>query len=149
MHAPAQLMRMTDAIRRWIRVSAGVRCVVVCWVVLSAGPLFASCGDYLFRNGRPVSGHSMAKHADVAEVTEDGVPQQESVPPCSGPNCSSRSIPHLPLSQVPTDPARSLRSDCVLVSQSDRQPANELAEIPQSEQGAFFEPLPVFRPPAA
>jgi hypothetical protein len=146
MPVPAQPIKTTDALRRWMRLRAALRTVVACWIVFSAGPLFASCGDYLFRNGKPVSGHSMEK---LAEVPKDRNPLKNTAMPCSGPNCSSRPIPHLPVSQIPTAPVRGIRADCILDSQSEQPGAKEMAVIPQSEQGAFFEPLPIFRPPAS
>ncbi len=152
MHTVAQKLKKTSASRPWIRLQAVTRCVAVCCVFLSAGPLFASCGDYLFRNGKPVSGHSMSVTAQEAVLLPGGltgVAPQNSVPRCSGPNCSSRPIPHFPVPQVPTGHVKGFRAECVLESLAEQQLSSEMLENPQSERGAFFEPLPIFRPPAA
>jgi|GEM_PF-6375398 len=76
-------------------------------------------------------------------------PPQNSSPRCSGPNCSSRPIPHFPVSQFPPGLVKGLRAECVLESLVEQQLSSEMREHPQSERGAFFEPLPIFRPPAA
>lgn len=149
MCASAQLMRTARAIRSGVRLDAALQFVVACLVVLNAGPLFASCGDYLFRNGKPVSGHSMAKPAGEAEVSEHPAPQRDAIPRCSGPNCSSRPMSHLPVSQVPIAPVRGMRADCILNSPHEQPGIRSISGIPRSEQGAYFEPLPIFRPPTA
>lgn len=148
MFVSVQLNKTADATRSQVRLNAALRLAVACGVVLSAGPLFASCGDYLFRNGKPVSGHSITKPAGEAVMSEHPSPQPDATPPCGGPNCSSRPMPHLPVSQVPTGVVRGMRADCILDSLSELPFANEAAVIPKSEQGAYFEPLPIFRPPA-
>ena len=149
MHVVAQKLKNTDA----SRLRSVTRCVAACCVFLSAGPLFASCGDYLFRNGSPVSGHLMSVTAQEMVLSAGRLisvaPPQNSVPRCSGPNCSSRPIPHFPVSQVPPGLVKGLRAECVLESLAEQQLSSEMLENPQSERGAFFEPLPIFRPPAA
>ena len=74
---------------------------------------------------------------------------ENSVPKCSGPNCSSRPISHFPASQIPRVLVKGFRAECVLESLTEPQDPSEMLENPQSERGAFFEPLPIFRPPAA
>ena len=148
-----QKLKNKDASRRRLRLQVVTKCVVVCFVFLSAGPLFASCGNYLYRNGKPVSWHAVSIASQESRLLAGGsigfAPPHESVPPCSGPNCSSRPMPHFPVSQVPLGLVKGLRAECILESMAEHQPASETLEHPQSERGAFFEPLPIFRPPAA
>lgn len=153
MHVVAHKLSQTYASRRWTYLQAVTRCVVACCVFLSAGSLFASCGDYLFRNGKPVSGHStsvMGQDAVFSAGRRIGeAPPQNSVPICSGPNCSSRPFSHFPASQIPRVLVKGFRAECVLESMTEQQQPSKMLENPQSERGAFFEPLPIFRPPAA
>ena len=50
----------------------GLLLVVTVSVVLSwTQSASASCGNYLFRNGKPVAGHSMPEHQVVVEANVD------------------------------------------------------------------------------
>jgi hypothetical protein len=82
---------------RWRRivVMAALVVVVACCTV---GTTEASCGDYLYRNGRPVTGHSLMNSESEMSPERSQVP---SVPErrCLGPLCSS--VPVFPTSPSP------------------------------------------------
>ena len=109
----------------------------------------ASCGNYLYRSGKPVmdSSFSMNDHNGdhVAGKTPAGVP----VPPCQGPNCSGNPIPLVPVPAAPTNLIRGFDQAAVLESLADVSLPSGSIEIPTSERGARFVPSSVFRPPAA
>lgn len=108
----------------------------------------ASCGNYLFRNGLPVSGHQMPAQTDPpVSAAESAVPPAP-VLPCRGPNCSRSPVPAMP---VPAPVQVSPLSDAAVLSRSDSRCSCGIrqVDVPQSESGAFFEPGSVFRPPAA
>jgi hypothetical protein len=61
----------------------------------------ASCGDYLYRNGVPVSGHASmtADGSELAMAAESSQPSDHK--PCSGPLCKSGpGAPASPLAQI-------------------------------------------------
>ena len=116
----------------------------------------ASCGNYLFRNGVPVTGHAMPEHQIVHDTTVDfggfagsGVPVQAPVRRCSGPNCSSSPVPLAPVPAVPVNLLRSLDPAALLELASASSETRRSIELPESERGARYLPSSVFRPPVA
>ena len=109
----------------------------------------ASCGNYLYRNGKPVtdSSFSMNNHTEnyASGKTPAGVPAQ----PCHGPNCSGNPIPLAPVPVAPTNLIRGFDQATILEALADLTSPSGAIEIPASERGARFEPSSVFRPPAA
>lgn len=112
----------------------------------------ASCGNYLFRNGKPVSGHfrpmDSLNGVQAHELQADAGPLEFPVRRCSGPNCSSSPLPLAPVPAVPSNLIQSFDPAAILemLVQSSETPRG--IEIPQSERGACFEPSLIFRPPA-
>lgn len=134
----------------------GLLLVVTLSVVLSwTQSASASCGNYLFRNGKPVAGHSMPEHQVVVEATVDSadlanleVPVQAPVRRCSGPNCSSSPVPLAPVPAVPVNVLRSLDPAALLELASVSSETRRAIELPESERGARYLPSSIFRPPA-
>ena len=125
--------------------------VVLSWTQSAS----ASCGNYLFRNGKPVSGHSMPEHQVVVDATADfgdlansEVPVQAPVRRCSGPNCSSSQLPLAPVPAVPVNLLRSLDPAALLEVTSSSSETRRAIELPESERGARYLPSSIFRPPA-
>ena len=112
----------------------------------------ASCGNYLFRNGKPVAGHSMPEHQVVqgstVEFANSDVPVQAPVRRCSGPNCSSSPVPLAPVPAVPVNLLRSLDPAVLLELTSVSSETRRATELPESERGARYLPSSIFRPPA-
>jgi hypothetical protein len=116
----------------------------------------ASCGNYLFRNGKPVAGHSMSEHQVVVDaIVEFGdlanlaAPVQAPVRRCSGPNCSSSPVPLAPVPAVPVNLLRSLDPAALLDLAAISSETRRAIELPESERGARYWPSSIFRPPAA
>ncbi len=109
----------------------------------------ASCGNYLYRNGKPVtdSSFSMDNHSEnhAAGKTPVGVP----VPPCHGPNCYRNPITMAPVPVAPTNLIRGFDQATILEALADLTAPAGAIEIPASERGARFVPSSIFRPPAA
>ncbi|MBC7967965.1 MAG: hypothetical protein H7Z17_18805 [Fuerstia sp.] len=109
----------------------------------------ASCGNYLYRNGKPVtdSSFSMNDHNEnhASNKTPAGVP----LPPCHGPNCSGNPIPLAPVPVAPTNLIRGFDQATILESLADSTSPSGAIEIPASERGARYVPSSIFRPPAA
>lgn len=134
----------------------GLLVVVMLGVVLSwTQSASASCGNYLFRNGKPVSGHSMADHeivvvaSDLRDLADSETPVQVPVRRCSGPNCSSSPVPLVPVPAVPVNFLRSLDPAALLELASASSETRRAIELPESERGARYLPSSIFRPPAA
>ena len=115
----------------------------------------ASCGNYLFRNGKPVAGHSMPEHQIVQNATVVlgelplmDAPIQAPVRRCSGPNCSSSPVPLAPVPAVPANLLRSLDPAALLELASTSSETRRAIELPESERGARYLPSSIFRPPA-
>lgn len=115
---------------------------------LGEGTAFASCGDYLFRNGRRVSTHSAQPGVLMAgELLAEASPAAYPVPvrrPCNGPNCSQAPFPDpvLPLTtRIVSEPAMLLES----LASADHDRSEFSA--PVSERGAKNLPFSLFRPP--
>jgi hypothetical protein len=135
----------------------GLLLIVTLSVVLSwTQSVSASCGDYLFRNGKPVADHSMAEHqmvhvttVDFADLANSEVPVRAPVRRCSGPNCSSSPVPFAPVPSVPVNFLRSLDPAALLEMASAPSETRRAIELPESERGARYLPSSIFRPPAA
>ena len=128
--------------------------VAVCFAiwglaVLAGNESLASCGDYLFRHGVPVSAHP------TFELVGEGIeramdrgfsPVLPKPAPCRGPNCSR--APQQP-APVPVPASISGGSDdATWVELPDVEALNVVFPlIPASERGAHFEPTKIFRPP--
>jgi hypothetical protein len=133
----------------------GLLLVVTLSVVLSwTQSASASCGNYLFRNGKPVAGHSMPEHqvvdatVDFGDLANSEVPVQAPVRRCSGPNCSSSPVPLAPVPAVPVNLLRSLDPAALLEMASASSETRRAIELPESERGARYLPSSIFRPPA-
>jgi hypothetical protein len=134
----------------------GLLLVVTLGIVLSwTQSASASCGNYLFRNGKPVAGHSMPEHQIVqnaavvlGESPLMDAPIQVPVRRCSGPNCSSSPVPLAPVPVVPVNLLRSLDPAALLELASVSSETRRAIELPESERGARYLPSSIFRPPA-
>ena len=114
----------------------------------------ASCGDYLFRSGMPVSGSHLTSIDSVIGVTgqvraSNNLPVQIPGQRCSGPNCSSRPLPLVPVDRVPSQPIRTFDQAALLESLVDVMQTSCGNEFPESERGVCFAPASIFRPPIA
>ncbi len=109
----------------------------------------ASCGNYLFRNGKPVSSHSM----DQTTGMESESPHSEALPlevpmrRCSGPNCSSNPLPLAPVPAAPLRLGSVFDQAAILEKLAQADLSRSVIEIPESERGACYEPSSIFRPP--
>ena len=125
--------------------------VVLSWTQSAS----ASCGNYLFRNGKPVTGHAMSEHEIVKDASVDFGPSSSEVPiqapvrRCSGPNCSSSPVPLMPVPAVPVNLLRSLDPAALLELASAPSETLRAIELPESERGTLYLPSSIFRPPAA
>jgi len=111
----------------------------------------ASCGNYLFRHGKPVddkfSAMSDHHHAGNHESETNQTPRELPVPPCHGPNCSGNPIPLIPVPVAPTSLVRGFDQAAILESLAQTPTPRRAIEIPTSERGACFVPSSIFRPP--
>lgn len=117
--------------------------------VLGATESMASCGDYLFKRGMPVTAHPASESSgEGAEVIMDRgfSPVLPTSAPCRGPNCSRG--PQHP-APVPVPASISGGSDEATWLELPAFNASDLVFplIPASERGAHFEPTKIFRPP--
>lgn len=111
----------------------------------------ASCGDYLFRHGKPVAQHTSGHAINTGLTTlSSESSHSSSIPdpvPCTGPHCSRRTLPSAPVEAPLTIRSRNSEqatvADVVACLHFGEMPRR----IPESEHGAFFEPNPLFRPP--
>lgn len=109
-----------------------------------------TCGNYLFKNGQPVSVSHKFSHADTTAAATRHQQQLPALPkaPCNGPGCRKQSVPLAPppvapVSVTASDPAAIL--DFLLS-------ANTCVDgivSPQSEKGEHWVAKEVFRPPTA
>ena len=158
MNSPAQTCSNDQPLQRVLEFARrGLLLAVTLGVVLSwTQSASASCGNYLFRNGKPVAGHSMPEHQIIQDTTIDfgalaspEVPVQAPVRRCSGPNCSSSPVPLAPVPAVPVNLLRSLDPAALLELASTSSESRRAIELPESERGARYLPSSIFRPPAA
>lgn len=135
----------------------GVWAVVTCTVLLAGSKsASATCGNYLFRNGKPVADHSMT-HAQTMQETNivlgqfatRRAPVQTPVRRCSGPNCSNNPVPFAPVPSAPISQMRGFDPAALLESISLSAATLEALELPESERGARYLPSAIFRPPMA
>ena len=138
--------RLQSAGRR-LAVVASVCLVAVMWSS-SAG---ASCGNYLFRHGKPVGGSfsTMSDHLDARnpDGNTSETPGELPVPPCHGPNCSGNPVPLMPVPVAPTHLVRGFDQAAILASLAQTPTLRCAIEIPTSDRGACFVPSSIFRPP--
>lgn len=122
--------------------------LVFCGMMVGSRDAQASCGDYLFRHGKPVSAHLMSVDR-AAETALIGVEDSAVLPgrPCSGPSCQGSRIPVDPIPAVPVQLLRLMDSAVLLEQLAACQAVPGSLEIPQSERGAAYEPGSVFLPP--
>ena len=109
----------------------------------------ASCGNYLYRNGKQVTDSSFAMNEHNENHASGKTPAGMPVPPCHGPNCSGNPIPLAPVPFAPTNLIRGFDQATILESLADSNWPSGAIEIPESERGARFVPSSIFRPPAA
>ena len=109
----------------------------------------ASCGNYLYRNGKPVTDSSFSMNDHTENHTSSKIPDGMPVPPCHGPNCSRNPTPLTPVPVAPTNLIRGFDQATILESLADSTSPSGAIEIPASERGARFVPSSIFRPPAA
>ncbi|MBL8815180.1 MAG: hypothetical protein JNL58_04040 [Planctomyces sp.] len=119
-------------------------------ISLTSSSAFAdTCGDYLYRNGHPVSAHGHMNHhsevpADPNAPEPTGFSQKKL--PCNSPSCRGQSTPlapvpvHVEFSRY-SDPA-SLLDELMLVA-TGRGPTC----VPVSERGELLVATDIFRPP--
>ena len=123
----------------------------------------ASCGNYLFRNGKPVSHHAMAGPTEICvnvpqsagdlsvhrrNLLSQTTPVELPAAPCNGPHCSRSRMPLAPVPVAPANPIRNADQATLLESLSHASQACGEVEFPESERGACYEPSSIFRPPA-
>ena len=106
----------------------------------------ASCGNYLFRNGKPVSHHTMAGPSELSlRAPQSGSDQLPHT-------LIGRSRSRMPLAPVPAAPTNLIRNvdqAALLETLSQASQGSGEVEFPESERGACYEPSSIFRPPAA
>jgi hypothetical protein len=140
---------------RSVRKLCGRVAAVIAVLLLSPLDADASCGGYLYRQGRPVE-HSQVRSSDTDflpgatnQIADATNPPLHQIPSrhCSGPGCSESPLPLAPVS-VPITLPRTTDSG-VLSDLRTLSPASldGLLEL-QSERIASPEPGEVFRPPA-
>ena len=111
----------------------------------------ASCGHYLFRNGKPVD--STTSQIIRGEANGESRPDSSTSPAenpvsqCHGPNCSGRPVPVNPLPVTPPHLVRGFDQAAILASLFQWPPLSCAPEIPESERGASCVPSLIFRPP--
>ena len=137
-----------------IRLRLWVQRVLIAIVLFSVALVWsstasASCGNYLYRNGKPVTDSSFAMNDHNQNHASSKIPDGTPVPPCHGPNCSGNPIPLAPVPFAPTNLIRGFDQATLLESLADSKSPSGAIEIPASERGARFVPSSIFRPPAA
>ena len=135
-----------------LRWAPAVLLSTVIWLILSAAAS-ASCGNYLFRNGKPVGEHAMGSSPDdLAALRASGsrsMPYGLPAGGCNGPHCSGHQLPWSPAS-VPTSIVKFRDQPAFVAGVPDGNSLRTVSgQVPTSESGEFFEPPLIFRPPAA
>lgn len=136
------------------RLTLSLRPVLMAVVTMSvfmawSATVSASCGNYLYRNGKQVSHSSFSMNEHNENHAAGQTPARMPVPPCHGPNCTGNPAPLAPVPVAPTNLIRGFDQATILESLADSVSPSGAIEIPESERGARFEPSSVFRPPAA
>ena len=136
-------------VARRLVMAVAVCLVAITWPTSAA----ASCGNYLFRHGKPVDKplSLMTEHHDVQNhVGEKNKASNElPAPPCHGPNCSGNRIPLIPVPVAPSNLIRGFDQAAILESLAQTPTPRRAIEIPTSDRGAFFVASSIFRPPMA
>ncbi|MCA9036744.1 MAG: hypothetical protein KDA91_16535 [Planctomycetaceae bacterium] len=146
---PEGVVRCGNAIGKLI-----VACLLA--VLWQQPTVHAGCGDYLFRNGKPVSmdhhpasaGMPRADHQlqPASVLVIDERPVSEPVAPCHGPGCSAQKP--IPLAPTPSKLVTSF-SDAAFLTVAGRLfglPSESMAPA-TSEGVAFYRAELLFRPP--
>lgn len=136
------------------RPGLSLRCVLMVAVTMTVALVWssaasASCGNYLYRNGKRVTDSSFSMNDRNQDHASAKIPAEMPVPPCHGPNCSGNPIPLAPVPVAPTVLIRGFDQAAILESLADSTSPSERIEFPESERGARFVPSSIFRPPAA
>lgn len=129
------------------RVVIAVAAIIMGLVWSSAAS--ASCGNYLYRNGKQVNDPSISMNDHNENHASGQTPAGTPVPPCHGPNCSRNPTPLAPVPFAPTNLIRGFDQATILESLADSTSPSEATDIPESERGARFMPSSIFRPPNA
>ena len=129
------------------RVLVAVAAITVASVLSSTAS--ASCGNYLYRNGKQVTDSSFSMNEHNENHASSRIPADMPVPPCHGPNCSRNPTPLAPVPVAPTNLIRGFDQATILESLADSTSPSGAIEIPESERGARFVPSSIFRPPTA
>lgn len=134
---------------------ASVALVFLVVALASSKTASASCGNYLFRHGNPVAGHwlshveNLTKRDTLLHQSGSTVfPERAPIRQCSGPNCSNSRIPFAPAPYAPLSQVRSTEPGVLLETMLCCVETQEASGFPESERGARYLPLSVFRPPS-
>ena len=128
----------------------GFRVIVfVVFGLASASTASASCGNYLYRNGKPVSDEHSSIAVHEASRSNDQESTKIPAPPCHGPNCSKNPVPLMPVPVTPTTVGQGFDQAAILEALAQVSSPPRGTEVPESERGACFVPSSVFRPPIA
>lgn len=127
------------------------------WIVIICDQTAsASCGDYLFQNGKPVSEHPMVNQKadypaeiDLSASSLPLTPLSNPVRRCSGSNCSKQPSPFSPTPGAPGSELRIHEPAALLKVLQPFVETCRAARLHESERGARYLPSTVFRPPAA
>lgn len=143
---PAQFAGVPRFARELFLIVAGY---VIC-AICSPAEVQASCGNYLFQHGKPVSVHASNGHLGVQTFPPfkfDDEQPGPNFPFCTGPNCSRRVPPLFPLGTAPLLRLQNIEQANISEMTAKLLFAVKRMDIPRSERGDFFEPEPFFRPP--
>jgi len=143
--------RLRTVARRFLQ-AAAVAAVALVICGLSSPRVDASCGDYLYRNGKPVS-HQMTMSEIPSELRNlVAVNARDSQTPpsgCHGPGCSNNPFRGVPAPEAPPHLVRGA-DQAALLDMVGAPPWNGSGRIvPESERGARYAPSAVYRPPIA
>lgn len=146
LHAKAKpdARRLRLLLRR-VLMAVGLTSVALVWSSTAS----ASCGNYLYRNGKPVTDASFSMNDHSQNHASGMIPDGTPVPPCHGPNCSRNPMPLAPVPVAPTNLMRGFDLATILEALADLTSPSGAIEYPESERGARFVPSSIFRPPAA
>ncbi len=133
----------------------GLALTLLAVLLSSSKAASASCGDYLFRKGKPVADHK-SNHAEMSPKQEamihrhgsTNAPEQAPTRRCNGPNCSSSPVPFAPMPAAPLSQVSRSETAALLETVLFCTDAREAAEFPESERGALYLPSSIFRPPS-
>ncbi len=135
-------IRVGESLRRWVIAIVSVS-LVIAWSATAS----ASCGDYLYRNGKRITNSSFSMQEHNSNRASDTAPLELPVPPCHGPSCSGQPVPLMPVPVAPTNLVQGFDQAAILESLSQTPTPRRAIEIPTSERGACFLPSSIFRPP--